>query len=456
MKSSNDIEKTLKERIGQDAVNPPEFIWDNIEKDLDEKPKRRLIFFWFAGLMMLLIVVMGIYQFSSDSNGLDGVSQIAVEEQNDQENITSIIEVKDADKKLDPESNQKSNELSLEENLITEKKESQNVNSPESLERELTENRIDQRQINKSYVQNESFNHTVTSGIRTSVTEVDQTELLKDYNVISKATLDSKIDSNAMVSISSIDRQKICLEFSSEVLLNPELESGDKEIKIDDKKKYFGMLSFSLGRHYKAFQDVNQIPLVIARNETESSWYAWGLNINAGYHLNDHVYLLTGLDFVQSKDRFYYEEEIYSRLVTNSFSNQLDTSFMQGSYFSEGEVRHNSINIPLNIGIHQGFKSFDLGLEFGVLFNLKFSATGKVLQSPTIVSNYNDVGTIYKNSLGLGFSFGLVLSKNLSNGLGINCRPKFRMFMNEINDESYDIQTKMNYFLLDIGLKKSF
>jgi len=72
MSEKKNIDRLFQEKFKDFEENPPEFIWDNIREELEEKKKKRFIPIWMrlSGVAAILVVglLLGLY-FINDSNG---------------------------------------------------------------------------------------------------------------------------------------------------------------------------------------------------------------------------------------------------------------------------------------------------------------------------------------------------------------------------------------------------
>ena len=158
-------------------------------------------------------------------------------------------------------------------------------------------------------------------------------------------------------------------------------------------------------------------------------------------------------------DEFYYSEDAVTQMVItfDPETNQpIDTSLVLGMLENRGDIRYTMIDIPVFVGLTKQFRTFELGLEAGVLYNLSFKAEGKIINEQLDIFRISDETPIYKKELGLGLRTSLVFRKRMANGLAFQVKPTFKMYLDEINHADYILPTTLNFARLDVGLRKDF
>ena len=74
MSEKKNIDRLFQEKFKDFEANPPEFIWDNIREELEEKKKRRVVPIWIRLSGVAAIVVVGLLRGLFFSNGNTGTT----------------------------------------------------------------------------------------------------------------------------------------------------------------------------------------------------------------------------------------------------------------------------------------------------------------------------------------------------------------------------------------------
>ena len=83
-----DLDRLFKKEKEHESVNPPDFIWDNLENDLRKNRRRkRFVWFWFFGAVGLMFAAW----FYLSTKEYDPKQEISVE------NSTINREISDSD-----------------------------------------------------------------------------------------------------------------------------------------------------------------------------------------------------------------------------------------------------------------------------------------------------------------------------------------------------------------------
>lgn len=68
MSTRKNLDQLFQEKFQDFEVNPPEFVWENIEEKLKEKKKRRVIPFWWISSGVAALFVVGLLVWNSNTN----------------------------------------------------------------------------------------------------------------------------------------------------------------------------------------------------------------------------------------------------------------------------------------------------------------------------------------------------------------------------------------------------
>ena len=413
MKKMNEI---LMKQVAEtyEAV-PPGYVWDNIERSLHENKKRRHFFFMLStGLALVcisaLIFFRGINTTNKTENDFNSAKTQAAttvlnEDSGKGDNI--VIQQNPAEKK---------NETFF---SIIENKNGQKENVNTAGRKELIE-----------IIKEKSTSPEEISKVNTSI---DIITINKIPNVLSSMQYH-------VFNPNFNDRIK-CPDFG---------ESG---------KKMFAELGLQGGYHLKPIGNGSNEMLADIRNISESEWYTWGFYGTVGLNITPNFYIGTGFDWTQSKDKFNHSSEAITKMIITFdpvTGIPTDTSFVTGKLITKGEIRYNSIDIPIVVGFVKNYDKWDFGMEISPVFNLNFSAKGKIFNDKMKISTIDKEPPVYRTGLGMGLKASLLIRRNIADGMYVQLKPTYKTYFNEINDENYPLPVRYNLFGINIGVRKDF
>ena len=428
---NNKIDIKLKDLADQQLASPPAFVWDNIATALQPEKKSRLWILWFLGAALLLA---GSIYFLVGKNQKPEIL------------ASSITASNDTNKENNDVVSVTANEIAENETIFEDHNIASKIESPN----------IAKVKIAYSNTKGSSKTSAITSesaiGSEIILTASNDNSENKPISNVIQPMVNDQINISQIQSIISLlayeaDKYKlnndiVCPSFG-----------GGKRIST------FLELGGLVGSHSKTLSNGTNPKLAELRDMTESSWYTWGFYGAFGVNLSPSFYIGAGLDWTQSKDKFYSAEDAITKMIITfdpSSGLPIDTSFVTGNLGNQGEVRHNMTDIPVFLGYTKNYGKWDFGIEGGVIFNLDFVAEGKVYDSSLKLSNHENIPDVYKSSVGMGMKASLLIRRNLGNGLSLQFKPGFKTYLGDINGDSYALPTRYKLFGLNIGLRKDF
>lgn len=194
------------------------------------------------------------------------------------------------------------------------------------------------------------------------------------------------------------------------------------------------------------------------RNQTETPWYIWTVGGMTGIQFGNNLSLSSGVQFVQIKDKFYFEEEGVKKFIVtyHADGSPIDTIFITGRNIEIGEVRYSLTDIPVMIGygLELG-NQWRIRFDAGPVFNLFMRSSGKIMTGTNEVSRRENMD-LYHRSVGLGLAGGFGIERKLGEGSVVYLKPNIRYNLHTWNLESNNIHLKYNSFMINIGYKKYF
>ena len=492
MKDLNKLEAHIKSLAEKQQSTPPPMVWTEIDKALPKKKNNRKDLF-FLFLIGALIIVFSIAQFDllnlksnkniersysekshtaqeviSKSANLNVITQTDSEinkESSLQETMTKSEDIEQGalkEKKIIPEkknaaNNAKNSMLKTQQDLTSLISSIQTKNKEsESNESESNFNIIKKRK--KSTVSNERNKSKLSFNSKPSKQLANQNKLANNLIKSTNQKMISGLPLSENASMTYLLGIKLI-----EPSFFPIMNRKSPEIKFDryhdtsfegtnsssDRSKYFLEIASIIGFH-DTHLDNEQGSTNTYRSDTESNWYTWGTRLAFGYHLTNSLYLKTGLEFIESRDKFSFEKEMIQLLESTS-----NFSVVQGSYFNRGDITYRQWNIPLTIGIEKQKGKLIYGLEGSALFNLRFKSEGKVQVGEFDFSRVENEA-IYKNSLGLGYRAALMLGINLTERNALYFKPSYAQYLSVTNLKNALVNSKLSQYYLEVAFKKRF
>ena len=471
------FEKQLKEKADQQIDHSGAIIWDDLAKAIRPEKKRRRLFLWLLlGGLLISGGAFGIYYLDQNSdNSSDQTALISKEDAAIQKPIS-----KSQDKL--PEAAINSNE----DNLNSENK----VNSSVQKDANAQLIKVDgETETNfPAEKKNNLFSSSVkkSSPLRNSPVNSD----LKNGNKISlkesgtneRRSIAPSDDASTPVLIDRAKTENIHIDLADEPIITghtdlkgldflptmiAEIQTSESLTKLlsaqvkcptFSKKKtaFYLELEGMAGMPVKYLNSKSEATkLYQLRKETEKPWFSWGAGMHAGLVFKDKFSIGTGVDFVQIKEKFDYSK---SEVVDLIYHVNPNTGEVTGPYVvkgfrrSSGEITHNLIDIPLNLGFQTSSDKWNLGVQAGPVFNINLTSKGKIMFDTDSISRIQNE-EIYVDRLRFGLQGSLMVSRKIGSNFSIYARPSFKYYMNNWNNENYPIDTRFHLLSLNIGLR---
>jgi len=434
------IEQKMKHVASKEATPAPSFVWDNIEDALNENERGRKGYFWLflGGLLLIGTYVL----FQKNTVVKENSNTVLTSE------IAQTIETIDVKKSV----------ISANENI-----EKEIIVSSESDVYVPVKALLEDDEIQKNTFKNKSIPKVEKTFVTSP--EIVNNDFFTERTTSKKNLLKEKTPENfqerqvenlSKIALSDLDFLAIDLpklDYNRNKISCPSF--GGKTINLNPFIEINGVG----GMHFKNLDGTANQSLSEARNQTEKMWYSYGGNVAVGLNLSSNLYLGAGIEWGQAVDEFYYSDDAVTQLIITfdpETSQPIDTSLVLGVLENKGDIRYTTIDIPVFIGFTKQFRTFELGLESGLLYNLSFQTEGKIINEQLDISKISEEQNIYKKELGLGLRTSLVFRKTMGNGLSFQVKPTFKMYLDDINHTDYILPTTLQFARLNIGLRKDF
>jgi len=472
MKNLEKLESQFKSGAEKHEVTPPPFIWDAVNKELPkEKANRRGLFFWLlCGTFVSAIALLSIDRFT------------AVESQSaDLSKATEFSAIQPTVSKAKLAVNPHSN-TTVDDKIMTESLSgSMEPRVPNTVSSQAhatasssTQNRNDEKARDESDNQSIpttkqyttlSQGHRKVTDIRSttpivhnsSQTDSKPTNPLGNKNAMTESNtrptiLQKGLNARAEFSLAYVPvAPAMTLPFYRKTLIpslalvsdySPSTEKNLAQISSG----IFYQINTLLGTHDTNLSNVSSGDSFY-RNESESNWYTWGAKARVGYQFSNGLMINTGIDFIESRDRF----DLRGQTLVPT-STQLTTTALR--YFSVGDITYRQLNIPLTIGLERVYKRFIYGVQGTAMLNVWFGSEGKIQTGPATITRVEELG-MYKNSLGLGYSGSLILGNQITESSTLYLRPTFARYAATTTvDNTYGTSNMIQYYM-ELGLRRT-
>ncbi len=456
MREWNNIEKQMKTVVDAHESKAPEFIWAAIENELNNSGRKGIAWLPVLGLAALAIASIFVINtlVSQKSNNKKNENQEKVmfaenskadSEDETKELMAGLSEEKDAE--LNFLTASPSVSLSAEQDIETNE-------TIETVKKSFVRKRIEPTHMQESVSATDRISNT--NSFVKPFNEASDKVQIKNNDVTSykSNTLVSSL-SPILTSIPLLDNKREIVEYTDGI----ECPSFSNSISIHPFIELNGLLGYHVNSLIaKSNGETNGSVLAENRRTTESSWYNWGGQVHLGLNVNRNIYIGTGLEWSQHKDKFKFEDAAITKIIIDldPEGNPIDTNLVSGMFVSTGEVKYNMLDIPVFVGVNRSIGTWDIGFEGSALFNLSFSSNGKIINEQFEVERTESGTTVHKDRLGLGLRGSIVLRKFLNDGLSFHLKPTYKTYLCDLNHETYPVRTKVNIFRLDFGFRKDF
>ena len=472
-----EFDKHFKKIMSQERsdVNVEQLLTD---LNLKKSNKR----YWIPILLLGLSIALGIGLFQIEKNPVQGQqtdSNIVIEEHNApfSSNLNTavtatIIKDKDAPEPDAPN----------------------NTNSNTLYKRDTDENKAAQLRSNINNSANASFSASTSLNISVSVNT--QSTVLNNH-IAGNSNIDD--DNNAQVANDLNENSTSLTNTSENYLLNDNnqslklrpllaIEALSRKIEslsplVDDsplfklkpqdcpsfreKQWHFALvpeISYDFQFKNLSTTDVEFLDLISERNANESTMEGYSLGLSGMMQNKKGIYFKAGLNYSAFTERMdfsrtYTEMDTTQGIISITESESGDTlTIIYGDIIINRELmettrahyRFNMIDIPLSAGLSFDFGSFGVDVEAGIHFNIRTTASGRVLNSDF---SFTDIGeqALFKTSTGIGYFGALFFRKDISHNGSIIFGPKYKVRPQHFNTDINPIKQQYRSLGFHLG-----
>lgn len=452
MKDMHKWEKSLRENALRDVVRPPDMVWQRIEKELDRKRRRVLIFWSF--FMGLLVLVAGVYLYRVQRNY----------ETKAQSSMSKTM--------IDTVAHRGSKVISYYQES--------NVNITGTTSTGVTKHinsDADQQEIIFSHtsqplpLSNTSLiNHAIITGdnsgipgnekAKISVTVAPSVNENTELNVRMKNTEDthSKILYNIKtlpsISTSGIEQDELNIPPLRGI------KTGDCYQFGKNRTHVFVQTEAGVGipmRQLKASGASD----ILAENikETVSPWFAYNASLQGGLIFGNNLFISSGLNYTEIKEKFDYIKTGVTQIVINidPITNQpIDTSVITGKLINSGENTFQLINIPLSFGLQQRMGKWAIIPEIGGILNIRSDIKGKVLFNDRNINRIENHRDMYRKTIGYSLYAGVAVHYLLNDKMSIYLKPYYVKSVENWTLSTASFESSFDLININLGLRYIF
>ncbi|MBT8384242.1 MAG: outer membrane beta-barrel protein [Bacteroidia bacterium] len=457
MEDKKNIDRLFQEKFKDYEVFPEPIVWKNIEKQIRNQKKRRIIPLWlrFAGAaaILLILVSTGLWIFDQDNN---------------LENIPNeiIITNTDIDTSTDSEKNDLDNDQKIINNdQISDFKEENLISTSNQQNYKSKSNKVQISEgLNSEVEENNTFAAEAEGVIANTEPVTEQSFALEEI-------------SNEDVILEE-DKALVALEENNEVkedgktdLLEELNKLNDNEEIAEAKTKKWSVGSIIAPVYYNTFSNGSPIAPSLANNNKDGEGsVSYGLKLN--YKLSNKFSLQSGINTVELG----YVTENVSALLSSSLLDGSDTNINTNvddvSVATVSTLSQNSetfsqrSSIDQNGSLDQNFSYVEIPLEakYNILqkklgVNIVGGISTYLLYQNKVTINSFGKSTILGeasnlNSLNFSGNLGLDFDYNISKKLYINVSPMLKYQFNTFSENAGGFQPY--YFGVYTGLNFRF
>lgn len=506
MKMSNDrggFEKSWKKAFENAEINPPDAVWDNIDKKLnasEEKGKRRFLFIKLTvAASVAFALSLAFYGVFLDGSNPDlafktGDSANIPENKKEQyfsgngkENKTAI----DRDQERQPsslsENNRNYGQIENEEKPPTNSNGIAAMTKPDAAERDAypanrgfdTREKADlsfgkNRQLAMARMENRAENG-LEAGMEGEKTEISQPVLL---NNIGLASLDSKPGKLQQIKTyprgyDLIKPDKNSQEnglfvagvnFSTGVF-NPGVTASANTVSPAGRQNNFSSFRKTSGQYAEYAVGINSLNNSMALSETEtyeqSAAYSYGANI--GYKISKRIIIYSGINYIQAFS------ELKSNVSITENGNRITKAIVTnktGSVAGLGDAGSGEVSVDnafqfASVPLKAGYLVLDKRLNLTVLtgisteFLLSSSHSGNEPAAITLASEIENTREEAYNAVYFNGIVGLNMGYTLFENYRLSVEPTLRKSLSSFSDEG-DKESRPLYRMISFGLSYQF
>ena len=424
-KNLHKIDDNFRDAFDNFQPEPPAMVWENIEMNIQEKKKRRSLFLPFLALAFVL---------GGLSSYLFFARNISI--------VSANVSVDECEKIIENQSEIAKNNF----NFSNENKNIVSKNDVKSSTFFINKNRKSNLFPSKNKTQNADNQYIENINSEKSIVIIDKeianfTVKYDDENIVLLPTLSPKL-----------------LEKDIKLKFGPETECysfGGKPLKLKNEIEVFGGYEYAFRNLKNNTSETNNYSQVRDSSERFVVAYSGGIRHNIvgknGFGLRFGIsasHLIERFDFVDAQTTF----------IVKPTDPNLPATTVRGKMTSQTFNRLTTIDIPVQFGFQtlNERSNWNFGVYAGVLVNLNFKTSGKMLnpQGKTII--FNDPTVVFTPKTGLSLIGNFSIKRKINEHFTLNIEPNMLYHFKPLTVSDYALQQKYLKAGLQLGIIYGF
>ena len=199
-------------------------------------------------------------------------------------------------------------------------------------------------------------------------------------------------------------------------------------------------------------------------SETTLEAVSLAFELNAKHH--NGMYFQLGLQGTRINERLLYELQVESARVDSNGIQEIridpegDTTFIYGPVNIKETTRfyrrhfnhYDLLDIPLGMGYEFNGYPWSIGIEGGILLNLRLRSKGLITSMEDLFTTLEN-GDVMKTNIGLGYRFSLLTNYHINKKLAISGGVAFQSYPGSFTQDQHPIIQRYSLLGGQIGLK---
>jgi opacity protein-like surface antigen len=223
---------------------------------------------------------------------------------------------------------------------------------------------------------------------------------------------------------------------------------------------------------FKSLQDTrDKSGFVSHKDSTEHMLLSYSAGIRVSHNLTNNLLIKAGLHYAQINERFDYKNESEKKIVTVITIKTVirgpgdtllvrDTSQVEtvGVRTKRTYNKYRNIDIPLILSWELRRPDYTIGLNGGLLFNVRSTFQGDMLDTSLVPMSQTTktASSQVRTQWGLGLYAGVSFIKPVGENMDLFAEPWYRVYLKNVATDQAPFQQKMSAWGLQLGVRYRF
>ena len=485
MSQQSDIDKLLRQRLQGAEVPPPAFVWPNVERELRQRRRRALIWWFTGGLMLVSCIAVGgwlwatmdvppasahLYQQSIpagriEQNAGQRANNTATDAPKPMPNLAPLV-VPSATKGIQSTTSAHAYPKTVESTSISgQNGEYFTANTSKSVE----------TNVSTTADKSEKKPVETTSRVQAILPEGMQVTASDEGAATIPATAIEQDAASEALKLPALSRE---MRLLPTVFAAPPPFSRIKSHTKKKPNKYKNCYDFN--SHPTVFLLDGYIGPSLARKEirsvkAEESWYrqrrlaterrdwAFHAGVRGTLLFKQNFLFRTGLHYDQMVETFEFADPNYkevnirqiSKVVNGQVVTTIDTSISYGEHYFKTYNRFGMLDIPLQVGVEVRKGRVGVALQAGASVNILFWKRGSILspsEQPVRFTPSEGGEEVFRARTGLSVSGSAQWFYHLRPRLRLFAEPYFRQILRPVTLDTHPVEQRYGIAGVRLGL----